>query len=62
MKTQKSGEKKEDWLRTWGLHYHVIHKKQSGSEFSGLSLCLKYSRLLDKEAATRKHQTAQANK
>lgn len=62
MKTLKSEEKKEDWLGTWGLYYHVIHKEPCGSEFSGLSFCLKYSRLVDKEAAIQKHQTAQANK
>lgn len=34
-------------------------KEQHVSEFSGFPFCLKYSRLVVKEAVTQKHQTAQ---
>lgn len=34
-------------------------KEKHVSEFSGFSFCLKYSRLVAKEAVTQKHQTAQ---
>ena len=34
-------------------------KEQHVREFSGFSFCLKYSRLVAKEAVTQKHQTAQ---